>query len=71
MTVQLEPTDITVEQAQTQFRTFKKAMSKEKYHDIHFRKQFPTSKINYVLGTRERRITMTLELDTKITVELF
>lgn len=71
LTIQLEPADITVEQARAQFRTFKKAMSKEKYHDIHFRSDYPTSKINYVLETKVRRITMSLELDTKITAELF
>lgn len=66
ITVQLQPLEITDEQATKQFKTFRKAISKEKWIDTHYRNANPNSRINYDLDLELKQVTFTLEDNTAI-----
>lgn len=68
MTVQLQPLSITDAQAEAQFRTMRKALSKEKYQDIHYRDKYPNSKIEYHLNKELKQVTFQLNDSTTIKV---
>lgn len=68
ITVQLQPLSISDEQAARQYRTFRKALSKEKYQDIHYRNANPNSKIHYSLDLKLKQVTFRLEDCTVISV---
>lgn len=71
VTIQLQPLSITSQQAVKQFKTLKKAISKEKYQDMHYKGANPNSKITYSIDTNLKQVTFTLENDTAITLEDF
>lgn len=71
LTIQLQPPELTKEQATKQFKTIKKAISKEKYQDIHYRSEFPDSKLSFSLDTKWNKITFVLEDDCKPRLEDF
>lgn len=66
ITVQLQPLEITDEQAGKQFKTFRKAISKEKWLDSHYRAAHPNSRVQYYLDIKLKQVTFTLEDDTSI-----
>lgn len=71
LTIQLQPTTITKEQARQQFNTIRRAISKEKYQDIHYREANPTAKLEFILDTDLRQVTFKLEHSTEFDIGNF
>lgn len=60
VTVQLQPINMTPEQAAKAYNSFKRAISKEKYEDIVYRHLHPGSQITYDFDPDCYTVAMTL-----------
>ena len=68
VTIQLQPIDMTEDQALRNFKTLRKAISKEKYLDGAYRRTNPTSRVKFELDSTKNTVTFILEDSTLIEV---
>ena len=69
LTVQLQPPNMSAVQGKRSYNTLKKAVSKEKYQDIHYRKANPHARLTFKFDEQWNTITFSLEDSTQATVE--
>lgn len=68
LTVQLQPPNLTPEQAAKAFATIKKAISKEKYQDMRYKTAYPRARLTFKLD-EWNQVTFLLEDDTQPRLE--
>ena len=64
ISTQLHPLSMTPEQAEKVAAGFRRAISKEKYEDIHFKDKYPAATLEFKYDGSTRTLTFTLSLNT-------
>lgn len=61
---QIRPLSLTDEQAKKAAKGLQRAVSKEKYEDIHFRNDYPAATLDFNYNPANRMLVFTLQLNT-------
>ncbi len=64
VTIQITPLDLTPEQAEKVANVIRRAVSKEKYEDIHFKQKYPGASITFQVDMNTRTLGFNLNLNT-------
>ena len=64
VSTQLRPLSMTDEQAEKVAASFRRAVSKEKYEDIHFKDKYPAATLEFKYDSGTRTLTFILEHNT-------
>ena len=64
ISTQLRPLSMTDEQAAKAAAGFRRAVSKEKYEDIHFKSEHPAATLEFSYDSATRTLTFVLSLNT-------
>lgn len=59
--LQLQPVEMTTQQAINDLKVIRKAMTKEKYQDLHYKAKYPNSRLSYSLDPGTNIVTITLD----------
>lgn len=62
--IQITPLTLTEEQAEKAANVIRRAVSKEKYEDIHFKQQYPGASLTFRVDMATRTLGFELNLNT-------